>query len=574
MIDEISVLRFKAIEKLTLPLERINLLIGANNSGKSSVLQAIQFAISAAQTMKHLNAEWRKGEMRLSFGSDQLVYSPLREIASLRHNRLFAESYLGFEVSFTKKNNSASNAAIPTQTTTISVDKGRGQNIACRMTGPELGKLFTPLSQPFSVFVPGLAGIPISEELKSEVLVRRAAARGDSNSVFRNILWLLHQNQPQWTKFMADFRKVFPDLAISVSFKIDRDEYINCVLFKSYMSLPIDAAGTGVLQAIQILAYVHLYRPKLLILDEPDAHLHPNNQRRLIRLICNLAAESNFQVILSSHSRHMLDELDDTSRKHWIRNGARVDDTEYDGIAALFDLGALDRGDQLRAGKVKGIIFTEDEDTLPLRQLLKASDLNLEEIEIWPYKGCSNVDTALALTRFILKHAAKVHVLVHRDRDYHTDEEIKEYRESIEGSCPNVAVFITDGTDTESYFLNVDHICTILPKLKKEQAETFIQRATDDVAEESLKCYINSRQQIDSRRCKREGIQVNLGDLSVNCTKDFSKRGTQLRHGKKVLKRLRHLFQTELKISQIPFQSSIHLRVEALAKFSAKLKES
>jgi predicted ATP-dependent endonuclease of OLD family len=430
------------------------------------------------------------------------------------------------------------------------------------------------MNQPYSIFVPGLAGIPTWEEFKSEVLVRKAAARGDANNVFRNVLWLLRQNQVQWKKFSADFRKVFPDQILEVTFKADRDEQITCEIVKSWLRLPVDAAGTGVLQAIQILAYISLYRPKLLILDEPDAHLHPNNQRRLIRLVGELAVEDDFQVILSSHSRHLLDELEGTARKHWIRKGSRVDDSDYDSIAALFDIGALDRGDLLRAGKVKCVVLSEDRDPHCIRELLKAAGIDIEEVEIWSYRGCSNRDTAVALARVVSQHAPKTLVLVHRDRDYMSEAEVNEYRESIEKSCPNSFVFVTDGTDLESHFLSIDHLASLLTSLPRPQVEATVQRATDDVLDESLKTYINSRLRLESQRLKREGKQVNIGEFSVSCTKAFEANRAHFRHGKKVLKRLRHILQSELKLSQDPIQSSSHLSHPDLVLLATKIVSS
>src|SRR5262249_27375538 len=150
-------------------------------------------------------------------------------------------------------------AAPATPKTTVTLDKGRGEFIKCGVAGSEIGKMLEPLNPPFSVYVPGLAGIPVFEEHRSAVLVRKAAARGDANNVFRNILWLLRQNAAQWKSFDSDFRRVFPYRWIEVEFKADRDEHINAAIQFQGTSLPIDAAGTGILQAAQILAYVNLY---------------------------------------------------------------------------------------------------------------------------------------------------------------------------------------------------------------------------------------------------------------------------------------------------------------------------
>jgi len=49
MIREVRIENFKSIPKLTVPLGRFNVLIGANGSGKSNILEAITFAAAASQ---------------------------------------------------------------------------------------------------------------------------------------------------------------------------------------------------------------------------------------------------------------------------------------------------------------------------------------------------------------------------------------------------------------------------------------------------------------------------------------------------------------------------------------------
>jgi energy-coupling factor transporter ATP-binding protein EcfA2 len=51
MLTEITIKNFKSIEALTLPLGRVNVLIGENGSGKSNILEAIGF-LGAAQARK------------------------------------------------------------------------------------------------------------------------------------------------------------------------------------------------------------------------------------------------------------------------------------------------------------------------------------------------------------------------------------------------------------------------------------------------------------------------------------------------------------------------------------------
>jgi energy-coupling factor transporter ATP-binding protein EcfA2 len=50
-------------------------------------------------------------------------------------------------------------------------------------------------------------------------------------------------------------------------------------------------------------------RPNVLLLDEPDVHLHPDLQDRLARFIGDVAKEKNFTVLIATHSTALLSGL-------------------------------------------------------------------------------------------------------------------------------------------------------------------------------------------------------------------------------------------------------------------------
>ena len=92
MINEIQIERFKSIENIALSLDKINVLLGPNNSGKSSVLQAIQFAVSICQTTGNLEtASWRKNRLAATISPQQLVYSPVADVYALGHKARLKE---------------------------------------------------------------------------------------------------------------------------------------------------------------------------------------------------------------------------------------------------------------------------------------------------------------------------------------------------------------------------------------------------------------------------------------------------------------------------------------------------
>ena len=77
-LKSVTVKRFKRLSEVKIDLGTTTLLIGANNAGKSSLLQAIPFAVSLAQSAKLVGGvAWRDGKYELSFSQTQVLYCPV-----------------------------------------------------------------------------------------------------------------------------------------------------------------------------------------------------------------------------------------------------------------------------------------------------------------------------------------------------------------------------------------------------------------------------------------------------------------------------------------------------------------
>ena len=79
MIAHITLNNFKKVKKFDSDLDKINILVGANNSGKSSVLQGIQFTIMAEVARRYFNRD-------TTVPQEKLFYSPSSDFTVLRHN--------------------------------------------------------------------------------------------------------------------------------------------------------------------------------------------------------------------------------------------------------------------------------------------------------------------------------------------------------------------------------------------------------------------------------------------------------------------------------------------------------
>ena len=83
---KISISRFKQLEKIEMDVGNITLLVGGNNSGKSSILQGIQFGVAIAQATSLINTGWGSNKLATSLGQNQLIYLPIKDVAYLAKN--------------------------------------------------------------------------------------------------------------------------------------------------------------------------------------------------------------------------------------------------------------------------------------------------------------------------------------------------------------------------------------------------------------------------------------------------------------------------------------------------------
>jgi predicted ATPase len=539
-ITTVTVRRFKQLQDLTLTLgDDVTVLVGANNAGKSSFLQALHLAASVAQTVR-LVAEgvtWGKDVFQTTVSPEQLIYSPVSDVLTLATGgRLEEAANTRIEIELHADDGSV---------TVVGLKRGRNRNLAVSVEGRGLGELLMDFEHPFTIYAPGLAGVPKSERYLSAGVVRRIVARGDANLALRNVLRMLKNSPESWTQYIEDMRKFFPGIDIDVDFKDNTDEFVNVFFrLKNGSKLPFDSAGTSILQASQILAYVNLFHPQILILDEPDSHLHPDNQRKLCSLVADAASSRGFQAIISTHSRHVLDALSTRATIVWLNKGVQQPATDLNTTSMLLDLGALDSADYFADGALRSVIVTEDTETTGLEALLWSSGFIEDQTEVASYAGASKIEAARVLGQFLSTRAPNLQVIIHRDSDYMPEDKKAEI--TSEMSAAGISFFATEGSDVEDYFLNPEHLHHLNAELSADQIGVLIEQATNECAADSIEALINQRILWAQAAKKVARDQINHGNIAVTAQSDYTADPTKYRRGKIVLKRVISLMQSAI----------------------------
>jgi len=558
----VHIKRFKNVNDAPFTLSEVNVIVGSNNSGKSSILQAIHFTVGAIQSLSLENRLKGGGKKTYTVDPSKLIYVPSEDVHSLGvGGRLWEqkEKSVQVELGF----HTGANLS-------VSMLKGRNRNIQIVVSDISIASGIASLEQPITIFTPGLAGIAKAEQYVSDGVLLRTIARGDSNLVLRNTLlrlWDQRASNNKWHDFITDLNEIFPNLDIVVSFFRETDETIKVTVISNDVKIPLELSGQGVLQTVQILSYIHCFTPRVIVLDEPDSHLHPNNQRLLCSLLRMIAQNRDVQIILSTHSRHVLDSLRGTANFLWARNGGV--DTTADGseLAILLDLGALDIKEMIRAGLRVCVVLTEDEKTNSLNAVLESSGFDMRQTTILPYYGCTSPHNLHPLIDMVKEVNTNATIIVHKDRDYHSDEEINQWQQTIRsmGAEP----FVTKGVDIESHHLNHEYIAAFNPSLTPAQAADLINRAMVDKREDSIQNYVNGR--IDVERKAGTYGTLNIGVLATQVPQLYDQNPRRYCHSKTVMSKVRQLFQTEHASNLQLYRKSDHISDSTLASIAQRV---
>ena len=299
MIHKIEIKNFKGIRHLEIETDQTLVLFGVNDSGKSTILQAMAVWSEVA-------AAWVRGgegsELDLArdpennYQTVNLIKTDFRAVQLYGLDHLWRERVveypvyiridnkewsIGFELIFVE--NEFVKARPTMETSEADIERY--------------------VSNPMRlIFISQFSGIEVSESYLDRSAVPVRLSRGNVGEVLRNVIYQVSKDDQRWGVLQDKIKRYF-DCELLVPSPSDVIS-VFCRDCHRRAQYELNNAGSGFLQILSIYAATLFWGSSVILIDEPDAHLHPRRQQELLPdLRCTFP---HAQLIFSTHSPQVL----------------------------------------------------------------------------------------------------------------------------------------------------------------------------------------------------------------------------------------------------------------------------
>jgi len=329
MITKLRLLNFKNIQEQTYEFTKFDLLVGRNNCGKSTILQALgiwQFCVDEFHRAK------RKGTRGMQVVLPNFTALPVPEFNLLWKDKLDRRYPV---IKGTKK---LEYILIEIEVTWITVhNEEHTFGVRLRYHSPQAiyaipadgwnkfreleGKDVLPLI----AYVPPFSGLEPSEEWRDDGPLRKQVGKAQPGSVLRNLMLRVcppsetdekgriikgYIPPNEWQEIKEIVYRWFTITLKEPKYEQGIDTQIICEYVQGDKSYDIIAGGSGFHQTLTLLAFLHGYKPTTILLDEPDAHLHVNLQREILDYFKLKSSEMGTQFLIATHAEEFAKGVD------------------------------------------------------------------------------------------------------------------------------------------------------------------------------------------------------------------------------------------------------------------------
>jgi hypothetical protein len=347
MIRRVILRNFKRFGETTFEIPGHIVLAGPNNTGKTTLLQALaawHFAFTRwkeSGSIRKNNDAYRRKEI----GRGDFTIVPVKALDLIWTNRRHAND---IEIEVTHRDGWRVNLEFVWDTR---------EQMYVRPTG-DTDEAHVAQARLNPVFIPATSGISRDEPYYARDeyldLIIGQAKPGD---ILRNILVRASNSGEAWQKLVSLVKELFGyELIVPrVGALIDAEYRPN----PGGAAYDIASAGSGFQQVLTLFGYLFARPGSLLLIDEPDAHLHVILQELIWSRLRRIAAETRSQLIVATHAETFIDAVDPDELCLCYQQPRLLRDTaERERLTQ--SLRSLSNTDLMLAEHARGVLYTED----------------------------------------------------------------------------------------------------------------------------------------------------------------------------------------------------------------------
>lgn len=547
-INKVSFSHYKAFNNFSVNLNEFNVLVGPNNSGKSTIIGAFRVLHEGIRKARAKSPERVEVDGLLSLG-----YKLNLDELPIASENIFHEydDSRAATIIFKLSNENSLRLHFP--------ERG----FCIMLAEPKIGQINTPkqFKIAFDIeisFVPILGPVEQKEKLYEKEAARLALLSSRASRNFRNI----------WYHYPEDF-DAFKELIQSTwpGMNILPPE-LNEIGGPLHMFCPEERhlreicwSGYGFQVWAQMLTFiVKAKNASILVIDEPDIYLHSDLQRQLVALLKDLGPD----IVIATHSTEIIAECEPTSlltinKKKNV--ASRVKDVSQ--LKRVFAaLGSNLNPTLTQLAKTKRAVFVEGHDfqilaplarSLGMQRLANRADFAVIQTE--GFNPRRAIDLASGIEKTI---GGKILRAVILDRDYRSDEEIIDITKELTKN--GFQVHIHQRKEIENYLLEVTPLTITIHKRLKEKAKRSNQKLQDMPNVEKIlqQCLEESRHDVFAQKLakysefkKRTGSSLDQATINSNYLKEFEKEwgerdgSKNMAPGKEILAKFNSILQKQ-----------------------------
>ena len=320
MITKLTLKNFKSIEEQTYEFDKFDLLVGRNNSGKSTILQALaiwQFCVDEFHRVQ------RKGDRGKQIVLPNFTALPVpefnllwREKTDRRYPKAKKLEYVLIEIQITwitdspepKEFSFGVQLRYASPQTIYAIPLEGWKHFRDLEGKPDQSNSLLPMI----AYVPPFSGLEPNEEWRDDGILRKQVGKAQPGGVLRNLLFRVWENdRKDWSEIQRVVQEWFSVELKEPKYEKGVDTQIICEYKQGDKFYDIISGGSGFHQTLTLLAFFYGYKPTTILLDEPDAHLHVNLQREILDYFKNQnRLQRNTQFLIATHAEEFIQGVD------------------------------------------------------------------------------------------------------------------------------------------------------------------------------------------------------------------------------------------------------------------------